>query len=243
MGYVYPRAYGSAVIDRLETACAAGGASFHGTGVNPGWLGELLPLVASSLCSRIERVHVLESTDFSFYPSREVIVEMMGLGLAPQDFAVEAEAYTRWLTGLFRESVLMLADGLALALDDVAASMELAHAEKTVEIAAGTIEAGTVAGQRFTWKGVAGGEERIVLEAVYRAHREVAPQWPEPGCAVNLEGRPRLALDLGEGWISNALLGTAMRAVHAVPHVCRADPGVKTFLDLPLVTGRHAVPG
>ena len=79
-----------------------------------------------------------------------------------------------------------------------------------------------------------------MLEAVYRAHRQVAPAWPEPGCAVRIDGRPRLDLQLGEAWVSNGLAATAMHAVHAVPHVCRAAPGIRTFLDLPLITGRHA---
>jgi hypothetical protein len=34
VGYVYPRAYGSDVVDCLEAACAAGRSSFHGTGRN-----------------------------------------------------------------------------------------------------------------------------------------------------------------------------------------------------------------
>ena len=47
---------------------------------------------------------------------------------------------------------------------------------------------------------------------------------------------------LDAGWISNGLAATAMHGVHALPHVCRAEPGIRTFLDLPLITGRHTVP-
>jgi len=36
-------------------------------------------------------------------------------------------------------------------------------------------------------------------------------------------------------------LGTAMHAVNAIPLVCAAAPGIRTFLDLPMVvgTGQH----
>jgi 4-hydroxy-tetrahydrodipicolinate reductase len=241
VGYVYPRAYGPEVVDRLERACAAGGVSVHGTGVNPGWLGELLPLTLSGMSARIDRVHVLESTDFAFYPSREVIVEMMGMGSSPAAFEESSAVYRGWLGGLFRESVEMIADGLALPLDDVTMTAETSLAEKRFEIAAGVIEPGTVAGQRFAWAGVSGGEERIVLEAIYRAHGDVSPEWPEPGCAVNIEGRPNLRMNLDDSWISNGLVGTALHAVNAVSHVVRAEPGIRTFLDLPLITGRHTV--
>ena len=62
----------------------------------------------------------------------------------------------------------------------------------------------------------------------------------QPGCAATIEGRPRLSLDLGHEWISNALAGTALHAVHAVVPVCRAEPGIRTYLDLPLAAGRAA---
>jgi hypothetical protein len=241
VGYVYPRAYGRETFEKLEAACMAGGASLHGTGTNPGWLGELLPLVMTGLSERIDRITVLESTNFSFYPSPEVIFEMMGLGSKPDVFAASSDRYVEWLSGLFRESLLMIADGLALELEEETREVEVVTSNEPIEIAAGVVEAGTIAAQRFRWTGNVGGEERIVLEAVYRASAGVAPEWTPPGCRVEIEGRPRMRFDLGEDWISNALAATAMHAVHAVPHVCRAEPGIRTFLDLPLITGRHAV--
>ena len=243
VGYVYPRAHGDEVVERLEAACAEGGVSVHGTGTNPGWLAELLPLVMTGLSQRIDRISVLESTNFSFYPSREVIFEMMGLGSSPERFEASSERYIGWLSGLFRESLYMLADGLALDLEEETRSVDVVLAEEAFEIAAGRIEPGSVAAQRFRWTGKSGGQERIVLEAIYRASAAVAPEWAAPGCKVEIEGRPRLLLDLGEEWISNALAATAMHAVHAVPHVCRAEPGIRTFLDLPLIVGRHAFRG
>jgi hypothetical protein len=30
-----------------------------------------------------------------------------------------------------------------------------------------------------------------------------------------------------------------MHCVNAIPYVCRAEPGIRTYLDLPLVSGRH----
>ncbi|MBU3704311.1 MAG: dihydrodipicolinate reductase, partial [Ilumatobacteraceae bacterium] len=54
VGYVYPKAYGADVVARLEDACRAGGVSIHGTGINPGFMAELIPLVFSSNCARID---------------------------------------------------------------------------------------------------------------------------------------------------------------------------------------------
>jgi hypothetical protein len=57
-----------------------GGASFHGTGLNSGVYRDLRPLTLSALSRHIERFHVIETTNFSFYPSQQMIFEMMGMG-------------------------------------------------------------------------------------------------------------------------------------------------------------------
>ena len=46
---IYPKAAGPEVVERIEAACRAGGTSFHGTGIEPGWAGEVLPLTMSCL--------------------------------------------------------------------------------------------------------------------------------------------------------------------------------------------------
>jgi hypothetical protein len=47
----------------------------------------------------------------------------------------------------------------------------------------------------------------------------------------------RIAVN-GEDATDQGCLGTAMHAVHAIAPVCAADPGIRTFLDLPMITGR-----
>jgi 2,4-diaminopentanoate dehydrogenase len=42
----------------------------------------------------------------------------------------------------------------------------------------------------------------------------------------------------GEDETDQGCLGTAMHAVHAIAPVCAAAPGIRTFLDLPMITGR-----
>ena len=42
----------------------------------------------------------------------------------------------------------------------------------------------------------------------------------------------------GEDETDQGCLGTAMHAVHGIAPVCAAAPGIRTFLDLPMITGR-----
>jgi hypothetical protein len=53
-----------------------------------------------------------------------------------------------------------------------------------------------------------------------------------------IEGTPRISISLEANWISDGLLATAAHAVNAIPYVCAAPPGVRTFLDLPWIVGR-----
>lgn len=237
VGYLYPKAHGPQVVQALENACAAGGSTFHSTGLNPGWMGDMLPLAMSALAGRIDQVIVKEVSNFQHYPSPEIMFDSMGFGADPATFEKRAERRRTWLNGLFRESIQLLADGIGMPLDDVVAEMEVAEAPSDLETASGLVKAGTVAGQHWLWRVVQGGETRIVHETVWRMHESVAPSWSRGPNSVTLEGEPRIHLDIAADWVSDGLLATAMHAVNAVPAVCAAPPGIRTLLDLEI---RHA---
>jgi 2,4-diaminopentanoate dehydrogenase len=241
VGYLYPKAYGADVLARLEAAGRAGRASLHGTGLNPGFIGDLLPLVLSAMSRRIERVHVTEISNFAYYPAPDIMLGMMRMGQTREQFEASAGRLKHWLGGLFRESVMMVADGLGAPLDDIVETYELALAEETFTVAAGTIEAGRVAGQHWKWVGLRGGRERVVHETIWRMGHEVAPHWPQGPNSVVIEGEPAMRLELGETWLTDPLGATAWHAVNAIEAVCAAEPGVRSFLDLPLLLGRGTV--
>ncbi len=240
VGYVYPKAYGADVVERLEAACRAGGASVHGTGANPGFMSELLPLTLSGMSDRIDRVYVVEASSFHRYPSADVIIGMLGMGKTPEEFEPFTARYRAWLTALFSESVWMVADGLGVPLDRVESSLEIRTAAEAHDIAAGHIPAGGVAAHRWLWEGMVGDRAVIVLEAVYRTQPKEAPEWTTAHSFV-IEGEPTFRFEVGAGWCSDGLLATAAHAVNAIPAVVGAAPGIRTFLDLPLITARHSV--
>ena len=127
VGYVHPKSYGETVYGRLQAACTSGHSSLHGTGLNPGFQAELVPLLLSGLCQRIDRVLVRESSEFSRYPSAQVIMGMMGMGKTPEEYVAHSARYRAWLSGLFTESVMLVADGLGIELDGV-------HVEEETEV-------------------------------------------------------------------------------------------------------------
>jgi hypothetical protein len=241
VGYMYPKVYGGKVNKRLEEACRLGGTTFHSTGLNPGWLGDLLPITMTALSQRVDQIYVREISNFQYYPSPEIMFDMMGFGKTPAQFKKDAERYAFWLSGLFRENVQMVADALGVKLDEIKEKTVRELAKEDLETAAGTVKKGTVAGQHWEWAGMAGGEKIIVHETVWRMHESVAPDWPTGDHSVTVEGEPRMHVEFDARWISDGLQGTAMHAVNAVPYVCDAPAGIKTFLDLPWIVGKGSV--
>ena len=238
VGYMYPKVYGQDLVDRLEMACAAGASSFHSTGMNPGWMGDLIPLTMTAMSRTVERIHVLEISNFQGYPSPEIMFESMGFGSDPEQFERSGERRRTWLNGLFRESVQMVADGIGLELDGIDTQTSIELAPRDLQTAAGLVRQGTVAGQHWEWAGVTNGRKRVVHETVWRMHELVAPDWPAGKHSVTVEGSPRMHVEFEPDFIADGLLGTAMHAVNAIPYVCDADPGIRTFLDLPWIMGR-----
>jgi hypothetical protein len=237
VGYMYPKVHGPALVKRLEDACQQGSSTFHSTGLNPGWMGDLVPLLMSSLSRRIDVIVVREITNFQFYPSPQIMFEAMGFGQTPEAFTKTGERRRHWLNGLFRESIQMVADGIGLQLDDIAEEMATELAPADLDTAAGTVEQGTVAGQHWEWAGMCNGDKRIIHETVWRMHDSVAPDWPRGNHSVTIEGSPRIHLEFEATWIDDGLAATAMHAINAIPAVCEAAPGIKTFLDLPWMFG------
>ncbi|MGA9279478.1 dihydrodipicolinate reductase [Ilumatobacter sp.] len=243
VGYMYPKVYGDGVMDRLTEACRIGGSTFHGTGANPGWFGDLLPLLMSGLSLRIDRIDVQEISNFQHYPSPEIMFEMMNFGLTPPQFEDNSARHRRWLDGLFTEAVQMVADGIGVSTTGTNSQVETWVTDRDLDTAAGCVPAGTVAGQRYRWDAVVDDVPFVSQETVWRMHSTAAPDWPVGDWSVRIVGEPEMNIELKHGWNRNVLASTGAHAINAVPYLMDADPGVVTFLDLPIVAGRGALTG
>jgi 2,4-diaminopentanoate dehydrogenase len=240
---------------RIEAACARGRTAVHGTGINPGFVGDLLVLVLSGLCRRVEHVHVTERGNWTLYDSPELIFDLARFGHEAKEATLENHAYARFMSGLFLESVGMVAQGLGIRLDETLTLQELELATTQFEVAGRPVRPGTVSGQRYRWQGLCDGRPVIEIEALWTIGDQYPGQWPKPpeGWAVTIEGEPSLRATFltmatfdrtkrmsFSAHAQSSTVATAMHAVNAIVPLCKAGPGVKTFLNLPLITGGHA---
>jgi len=239
---IYPASMGADVVDKLEAACAAGGTSFHATGIEPGWAAEVLPLTMSGLFGRIDSLLVQELLDYTTYDVAFMLFAVMGFGKAPDAPVPLADPVLAGST--FRASLMLVADGLGATIDDFTYDRRVSVAAAPFDVKAGRIEAGTVSAQRFSCSAIIGGRPALTIEHITRLGDDQAPEWPTGrGWKVTVEGRPSMVLESriathGEDETDQGCLGTAMHAVHAIAPVCAAAPGIRTFLDLPTIMGR-----
>ncbi len=250
----YPYAYGPSVIDPLTDACRRGRTSVHGTGINPGFVADLLVLASSGLLRSLDHIEVHEVGNWSLLESRAMVFDNVRFGSSPDQATLDSNPYARTMGGYFKESISMVAAGLGVKLDAYTESQELLVAEQPIDILSGTVDAGTVSGQHFRWAGVAADRDLLSIDAWWWVGGERPEGYPSrrpDGWSIDIEGTPSLRLSmlaLGsldprsplpiKAHVDAASVATAMHAVNAIPVVCAAEPGIRTFLDLPLISGR-----
>lgn len=251
LGWVYP--FGTVDVAAIEAACELGGATLHGSGIHPGGITERLPLVASSFSRAIEHVRAEEFSDIRTYAAPFVVGEIMMFGKTP-DEARHSPMVDILGRGFF-QSIAMVAAGLGIRLDPERRTLhEVAVATASIESPIGTIHPGHVAAQRFVWQGLVGGRPVITAAVNWLMGEEsLQPAWSFGAAGerfeVEITGDPpvRLAVhgvhpeSVTAGLQRNpGIVATAMNCVNAIPYVCQAPPGIRTYLDLPLMAGRAA---
>ncbi|MDL4771914.1 NAD(P)H-dependent amine dehydrogenase family protein [Actinomadura xylanilytica] len=242
-GLVYPYAQGPGLVAELEDACKrGGGVSVHGSGVNPGFMADLMPLVLSRLSRQITHVYARECSDFAGHPSWRMVHDMVGFAKTEESYLRSLRPARTMMRAGFAESLHLVAAGLGIELDEVDVDVDHRLARHDFTIAAGRVPKGTVAAARWTFSGLVDGHPVITIEAVHKADASQVTDWGGPGYAVRVHGRPSITLTTDEDWVSNGISAAAAHALNAIPVVCAAAPGIRTFLDLPLVTGRASVP-
>lgn len=252
---IYPPRFDPTMRGQLEAAATKGGASLYASGIEPGFVLDHLPIVLSTASSRIRAIRTYEIGLYDDYPVADVMMDGMGFG-RPMDFepfvAIPGVITHEWAGGIY-----LMADALGVRVDEIRESVERAPTERTLEVACGTLEAGTAGAIWTKAIGIVDGREAITIEHVTRMALDVAPDWPSTehgvGYLIDIEGAPNIHVELactlddpkaagidGMSAGAGAMVATAMRVVNAVPYVVDAPPGLLSAMDLPTTVPRHA---
>lgn len=252
VGWVYPD-FTSPRVQAIAAAATESGVTLHGSGIHPGGITERFPLMLSSISSAVTHVRAEEFSDIRTYNAPDVVRHIMGFGGTPE------EAMQGPMAGLleagFKMSVRMIADHMGFRIDPaIRTTQEIAVATGDIDYEPMPIPVGTVAARRFRWQALSDGEPVITAAVNWLMGEEnLEPAWDfgEQGerFEVEITGDPDITLtfkglqpqSIAEGLVRNpGIVVTANHCVNAIPDVCAAAPGIKTYLDLPLFAGRAA---
>jgi hypothetical protein len=185
------------------------------------------------------------------YEAPDVVRHVMGFGEVP-DKALSGPMQ-KLLDGGFIQAVRMIVDKAGFDADPkVRSSQEIAVATAPIESPIGVIEPGQVAGRKFHWEALVGDEVVVRVTVNWLMGEEkLDPAWtfgPEgQRYEMEIRGNPDISISVkgfqsavgGEG-PEYGIVGTAAHCVNSVPAVCAAEPGIATYLDLPLISGKAA---
>jgi len=250
VGFVYPWALEGDTTARLEAACARGNSSLHGTGIHPGFSGDLLPLTFARLCRRIDKIVVQEVADLARHPSAAMMIDGLGFARTRDECLSNPAPIVNTMDRIFAESISMVAAGLGVELDAVTTEYDVATATKELAVRTGRIPVGGVGGMRWVWSGMRRGVPLIEFRTFWKMGDDLEPDWGYENLKYSLviEGDPsiRCGFEAATPTDPNDLgldgrIWTAMNGVNAIPVVCDAAPGIHTHLDLPFVAPRGLV--
>lgn len=219
--------------DQLAVAAESGGASLYASGIFPGFGSDQLALLLATQSKAITRLTVTEISLNDHYPVADIMMD--GLGFArPLDF-VPMMKTPGFMEMAWKAPIMLVAEALGVEVSHLRGTLDRRLTDRDIEVAFGTVPAGTCGAVSTRVAGVVDGREAIVVEHIIRMARHVAPDWPQSdhdaSYLVDIEGDPdvhcTMTLGAAEGHAAGhaAMTATAMRVVNAIPYMVEAPPG------------------
>lgn len=234
--------------ERIGAACAAGDASLFVSGIDPGFVNDVLPVLLAGLCERVDEIRAFELFNYSSYAQEDAVRNLVGMG-QPMD-ATPPMLIPGVPTMVWGGAIRLMARGLGLEVEDIRETLEKRALPRTVETQLGRFDAGTMGAFRLEIQGIVHGRPLLVIDHVTRIVNDVAADWPMPkgdgAHGVKLTGRPNLTVTFDPEDEDGSAAGggnttAAARIVNAIPFVCAAPAGMLDALDVPLASGRGLV--
>jgi 4-hydroxy-tetrahydrodipicolinate reductase len=211
------------IAKRIDKVCKSNGVACVGTGVNPGFLMDYLPSVLSSVCQNVQAVHVSRVQDASV--RRIPFQQKIGVGLTEEGFKEKANNGTLRHVGL-TESIHLIAHALNWELDRIEETLEPVRALEKITSGYIDIDKDNPRGVLQIGRGFIDGDEKITL------HFRAAVGEEESYDEIEIEGTPSFSSRISGG--INGDIATSAITVNAVAAILKAEPGLRTMLDIPV---------
>lgn len=222
-----PDAQSPELAAEIDALAKKHGVSVLGTGVNPGYVLDLLVVMLSGGCHSVERIEASRVNDLS--PYGPTVMRTQGVGTTPEAFrAGVADGSIVGHVG-FPESIHMISEALGLGVDRIEQSREPIVSKVYRETPHVKVEPGMVAGCSHIGIGYRGDKEVIRLVHPQQIHPQLENQ--DTGDYINIYGKPEVHMAIKPEIAGG--IATMGVAVNMIPHVVAATPGLKRMIDLP----------
>lgn len=214
--------------EELKALTLERGVSILGTGINPGFVLDLLVIVMTGVCTDIQSIIASRVNDLAPYgPS---VLSSQGVGQTPEMFRKGVEDGTVVGHIGFPESIHMIAHALGWDIERIEEHREPIVSKVQRQTPFVNVEPGQVAGCFHTAIAYRHGQAVVTLSHPQQIHPQL--EGVETGDSIEIIGTPNVRLS-GSPEIPGGL-GTCAIAVNMIPHILRAAPGVYSMADLPV---------
>jgi len=219
----FPHERAPETASRIDQVAREEGIVIVGTGVNPGYAMDTLPLAVTGGCTEVKAIRVERVVDAG--ARRAPLQKKVGAGLSVEAFEEKAAGGTIGHVGL-RESLQMVADGLGWPVDRIEEDLHPVTAETPVDTGVRSVAAGEVAGIHQTAIGIVAGASRLSLDLKMYVGAEASSD------AVEVDASPPIDLRVHGGVFGDT--ATVGMLVNTVPLAAAAAPGLRTMAELPV---------
>jgi 2,4-diaminopentanoate dehydrogenase len=209
--------------EAADAQCRRTGARILGTGVNPGFVLDVLPLCLSGVCASVDGVYGERVVNAS--TRRQPLQKKIGSGMDPKEFVELGRTGKAGHAG-FKETVMLLAHALGWPIGPISEEINAVIATERIQTEHFTIEIGQTAGLHQIVKARTPDGRTIHLDLkMYQGAKD-------PHDTIRLQSSPPIEATVNGGVAGD--LATVAALVNAVPRLLKAAPGVRLMTDLSL---------
>lgn len=219
----YPVKAHAATARRIDATARRARVAVLGTGVNPGFVMDALPIALTAVCADVTAIEVDRVQDARI--RRLPFQQKIGAGLMPDEFAARVRAGTVRHVGL-AESIAMIADAVGWKLDRITEHIRPKIADDPISSGAIVVERGAASGLVQDGVGYRKGKAMVTL------HMEAYLGAPDPYDEVRIAGTPPLTVRVAGGIHGD--VATTSIVLNSIPKILQSPPGLRTMRDMVL---------
>ncbi|WP_125154364.1 2,4-diaminopentanoate dehydrogenase [Clostridium rectalis] len=224
----YPKALDPELSEEMDKIAKENKVSILGTGVNPGFIMDLMVIALTGVCDNVEDITVTRVNDLACF-GKAVMVEQ-GIGLKPEEFieGVKTDKVAGHVG--FLQSFGMFEEAFNVKFDNIKQEKEaiVTNVSRSTDIV--SVDPGDVAGCRQLGYANLGEKKFVVMEHPQQIRPEL--ENVDTGDYISIKGSPKIDLQI-KPEIPGGIATVAI-CVNMIPLVMNSTPGLKTMLDLPV---------